>query len=164
MKLLLLCFLVATILASHMQSPAFNNWLNSSQVALRPQNPAFNNWLNSSQAGPRPQNPAFNNWLNGSQSAVRPGFPNPNSNIQNLDMRFGAFLRQNRINANIPPTMQCLRHSTPILHNNYRVTCALPNGQRFTETCYGRQNCNIVTCKLQMCSRMPRGGLFRVGF
>lgn len=158
------------------QNPAFGNWLNGSQTRPgAPQNPAFNNWLNRPGSQPRPgtpQNPAFNNWLN------RPGQPGTsqgrnaftswmnNSTItsSNLDNRLRNFLSQNRINVVIPDTNSCLRYSVANSSPRYQVTCALPNGQRFTQACFGSANCNMVTCKLAMCSRLRGGGLYRSAF
>lgn len=169
------------------QNPASSNLVNGSQ--LRPgTNPAFNNWVNGSNLNPQnPQNPAFNNWING--TGTRPGsagqnawnnwansnsansqgknafnnwINNSSSNAGDLDNRLRSFLTQNRVNAAVPDANSCMRYTISNSSPNYQVTCALPNGQKFVQSCFGNANCNMVTCKLSMCSRLQGGGLYRV--
>lgn len=158
-------------------NPAFNNWMNQSgqQGTSNGQN-AFNNWNNrpgiqQPQPGTNGQN-AFNNWNN--RPGVQPGSNGQNAfnnwannstvNSNDLDNRLRSFLSQNGINTPVPSGNECMRYSISNTHNNYQVTCSLPNGQKFQQACYGKDNCSMVTCKLSMCSRIPNGGLYRVGF
>ena len=163
------------------QNPAFNNW-NNRPGTPGPQNPAFNNWNN------RPGSPigglssgrgGFNNWMSSSGplpnvnsgirgSQGRAGFNNWMSsstvNSFDIDSRLRLFLNQNRINVPIPDAASCIRYSVPGSGQRYQVSLVLPNGQRFTQPCTGIANCNLVTCKLGINSRIPGAQLLRIPF
>ena len=161
------------------QNPAFNNWANRPGVNPGPMGPGglsggrtgFNNWLN--RPG-QPGQPGFNPnpGMTTSYPAALPGLGgalnnwmgSSGGNFNNLDIRLRQFLAQNRINVPVPDASSCLRYSVPNSASRYQVSCVLPNGQRFTEVCTGPQQCNLVTCKLAVCSRIPGGRLLRTPF
>ena len=170
---------------------ALNSWLgnlSNSNGNTAGSNPAFGNWLNNNNNQPRP-NPTFGNWLNNNNgpnpgNGVNPlndgSFANPlrgqiggagANNINANDNAFRAFLQANNVpNATQLPTLQeCARYTiraggNPLTQtpDNYRITCTLPNGRNYTETCYGKQSCDYLTCKFLKCSQVPGGKVYRV--